>query len=433
MPGRLHHVADPVTADPEEAPLVIPPPKDRALELLRRRDFRRTYLAVVVSELGDSFQYVAMMWFALVSAGPLGVIAVRLADSVPALLFGLHGGVIADRRDRRRTMVSADVIRGAVLVPIAVAGLAGRLDLWMLVVAAFVLETATSYFAPAYGALLPTLVERRNVQAANSLVRATAEAVRVGGWAAAAALLTFMPLSSFFLLNAGSFFLSAALLAGVRARRAAAAQEAAPRIRESFAALRPFPALVVAVAALGVGVTISSGTWIVGVPQLVRDTLDLGAGSFSLVATGYGVGAVVAGALLSRVTVYRKARVSLYLWIVYVACYTLFAFAGSLTPAIVAGAVSGAIQSAVLILLYSAAQEQIADAVLGRVVGLISLVHRGAHATGLILIGPLFAVASTRSVFAGAAVALPLVGLSGLLAVSRLPARAGAARARATD
>ena len=94
---------------------------------------------------------------------------------------------------------------------------------------------------------------------------------------------------------------------------------------------------------------------------------------------------------------------------------------------------SGAIQSAVLILLYSAAQEQIADAVLGRVVGLISLVHRGAHATGLIFIGPLFAVASTRSVFAGAAVALPLVGLSGLLVVSRLPARAGAARARATD
>lgn len=427
-------MADPVTAEPEETALVASPPgRERALELLRRRDFRRTYLAVVVSELGDSFQYVALMWFALVSAGPLGVVAVRLADSVPALLFGLHGGVVADRRDRRRTMITADVVRGAILVPIAIAGLADRLDLWMLIVAAFVLETATSYFAPAYGALLPTLVDRRNVQAANGLVRATAEAVRVGGWAAAAGLLVFLPLSSFFLLNAASFFVSGLLLAGVRARRARADDETAARIRESFAALRPLPSLAIAVAALAVGVTISSGAWIVGVPQLVRHTLDRGAGSFSLVATGYAVGAVCAGLALSRFRVRQKARVSLFLWMLYAACYLLFAVAHSLPPAIVAGAISGAIQAAVLILLYSAAQEDVPDAVLGRVMGLISLVHRGAHATGLIFVGPLFAILATRSVFVGAAVALPLVGLAGLAALSRASARATSAPARAKD
>ncbi|MBA3735983.1 MAG: MFS transporter [Actinobacteria bacterium] len=427
-------MADPVTADPEETAFVTTPPTaERALELLRRRDFRRTYLAVVVSELGDSFQYVALMWFAFVTAGPLGVVAVRLADSVPALLFGLHGGVVADRRDRRRTMITADVVRGAILVPVAIAGLAGRLDLWMLVVAAFVVETATSYFAPAYGALLPTLVDRRNVQAANGLVRATAEAVRVGGWAAAAALLVFLPLSTFFLLNAASFFLSGVLLAGVRARRARATDETAPPIRESFAALRPLPSLAIAVSALAIGVTISSGTWIVGVPQLVRQTLDRGAGSFSLIATGYALGAVCAGLVLSRFRVRQKARISLYLWMLYAACYVLFALAQSLPPAIVAGAISGAIQAAVLILLYSAAQENVPDSVLGRVMGLISLVHRGAHATGLIFIGPLFAIAATRSVFLGAAIALPLVGLAGLAALSRVPARATSARAREQD
>ena len=40
----------------------------------------------MISELGDAFHYVALMWFALVSAGPLGVLAVRLADSIPALV-----------------------------------------------------------------------------------------------------------------------------------------------------------------------------------------------------------------------------------------------------------------------------------------------------------------------------------------------------------
>jgi MFS transporter, DHA3 family, macrolide efflux protein len=416
-------VADPVTALPEEELDATLPPR-RALGLLQRRDFRRTYAAIVVSELGDSFHYVALMWFALVSAGPLGVLAVRLADSLPALVFGLHGGLVADRSDRRRVMVRADVARGAVLVPVALAGLAGRLDLWMLVVAAFVLETATSYFEPAYGALLPTLVDRDNVQPANGLVRATAEAVRVGGWAAAGGLLVFMPLSSFFLLNAASFFASGLLLTGVRARGTAADTAAPPRIREGFAALRPRPVLATAVAALAVGITIGSGAWIVGVPQLVRDTLGLGAGSFSAIAASYAVGAVAVGLVLSRVRVRQKARASMLLWIPYALAYGLFALAGSLPVALVAGLISGAIQAALMILLYSAAQEEIPDSLLGRVVGLISLVHRGAHATGLLLMGPLFAVAATRTVFWAAAVSLPLVGLLSLAAANGARARA---------
>ena len=412
-----------MTAAPEEADVGATLPDERALQLLKRRDFRRTYGAVVISELGDSFHYVALMWFALVSAGPLGVLAVRLADSVPALLFGLHGGLVADRHDRRRTLVLSDLARGAVLVPVAIAGLAGGLDLWMLVVAAFVLETATSYFAPAYGALLPTLVERRNVQAANGLVRASAEALRVGGWAAAAGLLVFMPLSAFFLLNAASYFVSAALIAGVRAH-GVSHTDSAPNIREGFAALRPRPLLAIAVAALAIGVTIGSGAWIVGVPELVRNTLDLGAGSFSAVAAGYGVGAVVAGLVLSRIRVRHKARASYFLWLPYAAGYTLFALADSLAVAVAAGAITGATQAAILILLYSAAQEEIPDAVLGRVVGLISLVHRGAHATGLILVAPLFAVVATRTVFWGAAVSLPLLGLLSLAAAAAAPRRA---------
>jgi hypothetical protein len=121
-------VSDSVTALPED----LREPElagERPLALLRRRDFRRAYGAIAISELGDAFQYVALMWFALVAAGPLGVIAVRLADSVPALLFGFHGGMVADRLDRRRTMIGADLVRGAVLVPVAVAGLTGHLPL----------------------------------------------------------------------------------------------------------------------------------------------------------------------------------------------------------------------------------------------------------------------------------------------------------------
>src|SRR4029453_6004038 len=110
------------------------------------------------------------------------------------------------------------LFRGAFLVPVAVAGLLGHLPLWALVGAAFVLTAATSYFDPAYGALLPGLVGREGVQQANGLVRATGGAVGIGGWGLAAILLAFMPLSAFFAINALSYFVSALLLARIHVR-----------------------------------------------------------------------------------------------------------------------------------------------------------------------------------------------------------------------
>ncbi|HSL64246.1 MAG TPA: MFS transporter [Gaiellaceae bacterium] len=410
-------MANPVTGEPEEARLGEPlEPRHAvgALGLLRRRDFRRTYLAISASELGNAFHYIALMWFALEAGGPLGVIAVRLADSVPALVFGFHGGLVADRLDRRRVMIGADVVRGATLVPIAVAGLAGDLPLWALVVAAFVMETAANYFEPAYGAFLPSIVEREHVQRANALVRATDSALGVGGWALAALLLAFLPLSTFFAVNAVSFLVSALLLAGVASRaRAIGAHDQRPRIREGFAALRPLPMLAAAIAAIGLAVTVTAGTWIAGVPQLVRESLDEGAAGFSLVMVGYALGAIAAGVALARRPVRRKALGSLLAWCLYLPAYALLALAGSVPVAAAGAFFAGIGQSAAVVLAYSAAQEDVRDEVLGRVTGLISLFHRGAHATGLVLVAPVFAVVAPQAVFAAAALVVPLIGLAG--------------------
>jgi MFS family permease len=422
-------VSDPILDQPRELELPAAP-QARALALLRRSDFRRLYLAVVTSELGDSLHYIALMWFALDAGGPLGVIAVRLGDSIPAIVFGLHGGVAADRWSRKRLMVSADLARGLVLVPVAYAGLAGALPIWGLVAAAFLLETATSYFAPAYGATVPTLVERENVQQANALVEATVQAISIGGWALAAALLAFIPVSVFFAVNAASFFVSAALIARLRHGQEHDRHAAPPRLREGLAALRPRRLLAAGVVALGLAVTITAGTWIGGVPTLIRDTLHHGAGAFSIVMAGYAAGSIASGIVLTRVPIRRKARASLIAWVMYLPGYGLIALAPSL-PLAIAGAFFAATgQSTSVVLLNSAAQEEVPDGLLGRVLGLISLTHRGAHATGLILVSPLFAFTPARAVFGAAAIAVPLVGLAALTAAGRR--RAVAAPARAT-
>ena len=82
------------------------------------------------------------------------------------------------------------------------------------------------------------------------------------------------------------------------------------------------------------------------------------------------------------------------------------------------------------VLINSAAQEEVPDRFLGRVMGLISLVHRGAHATGLLLVSPLFAFVATQDVFAAAAIAIPLMGLAGLAFSARATEARAPARSR---
>jgi hypothetical protein len=143
----------------------------------------------------------------------------------------------------------------------------------------------------------------------------------------------------------------------------------------------------------------------------VRRELDGGAGTFSILVVGYALGSIAVGTVLARRPVARKARASLFAWCAYLPAYALLAFAHSLGPALLGAVAAGAGQGAAYVLTVSAAQSEIPDSHLGRVTGLISLVHRGAHATGLLLVSPLFAVAAARSVFAAAALAIPVVGL----------------------
>ena len=132
--------------------------------------------------------------------------------------------------------------------------------------------------------------------------------------------------------------------------------------------------LAASVIALGVAVTITAGTWIGGVPTFVRDTLHHGAGGFSIVMAGYAAGSIVAGVFLARVRIRRKARAAMLAWSMYLPGYGLLALAGSL-PLAVAGAFFAATgQSSSVVLVNSAAQEQVPDSVLGRVLG-VDLAH----------------------------------------------------------
>jgi MFS family permease len=380
----------------------------RPASLLAQRDFRRAYAAGAVSQVGDSFQFVALMWFAVSTGGPLGVIAVRIGNSLPSLVFGLHGGIAADRWNRRRVMMAADLVRAAILVPAAFAAMSGALRLWMLVPVGLVLSTATSYFTPAAGALLPALVGREQVQRANGLVSATNNLLSVAGWALAALLLSFVSVGSFFALNAASYVVSALLLSRVRAAPASSPDpDEPPSLLEGFSSLRVRPGLGAAVAMLGIGMTVMTGVWTVGVAELAHSSLGHGASGLSLLFAATSAGTIASAAFLSRRPVRRKVYSSCLCWSFLLPGYAGLALAESLPLALAGTFVVGAATGAAYVLVTTATQESIHETVLGRAMGIVFLGNVGTKPVGLALIAPLYLVLDPRLLFlVGGAVVL---------------------------
>lgn len=183
-----------------------PPTSTSAYAALRDRAFRRIFAASFASQTGDWFQITgrALLVYQITgSAAALGVIYV--ASFVPMLLLTNVGGLIADRFDRRRVMITCQVL--AMLGALAMAGLAASDTATLLnvsVISVF-LGVVMAVTAPANSALLPMIVEPEHLSSAISLNSSVNSAARVIGPLLAGLLLPLVGLTWLFLLNAVSF------------------------------------------------------------------------------------------------------------------------------------------------------------------------------------------------------------------------------------
>ncbi len=187
----------------------------RGLAMLRRRHIAILWVGECLSSLGDYFYFVAVMWTAAKLAGSAAGL-VAAAESIPALAFAAAGGIIADRFDRRRAMIVADVGRALTVGVLAVCALRGALGVVPLVLAAIVLGTFDAVFTPALLASIPALVAHPGeLQATNGLIDATRRIARAVGPSVAGALAAVVSTASFFLVDALSFCASGLALVAI--------------------------------------------------------------------------------------------------------------------------------------------------------------------------------------------------------------------------
>lgn len=146
--------------------LLTPPDQNvNFMTLLRNRNYLKFFLAQSVSSLGDWVGVIAIAVFAReVGGGDAAVGAVMTARVLPGFIAGPIGGVLADRWDRKKTMVIADIARAAIIFSLPFVP-----DLLFLLLASVLLESLTLIWGPAKDASLPNFVPASHLTHANSL------------------------------------------------------------------------------------------------------------------------------------------------------------------------------------------------------------------------------------------------------------------------
>jgi len=134
--------------------------------VLAIRDFRFVWVAQMISDLGDGLTNLALLLVVNALTGSTAALALMaIVLAVPPVTIGLLAGVYVDRLDRRRVMLAADALRVLIVLGFIVVRSADQV--WVLYLLGFLEATVGTFFTPARMALVPTIVPKDGLLAAN--------------------------------------------------------------------------------------------------------------------------------------------------------------------------------------------------------------------------------------------------------------------------
>jgi MFS family permease len=277
------------------------------LSILRsNRNYRSLWLGQTVSEIGDHFNTIAVLSLSLrITGAAFGVGMVMIARIVPAILAGPVAGVVLDRLDRRRVMLSSDLLRAA--VALAHVALIAYPRPWLMYVLSGLLMFASPFFTAGRSAILPKIASRDELHTANALTQTTSWLTLTIGTLLGGASTMQFGYEWAFVANAGSFLLSALAVwylrspdGNFRPVRSAAARAQRPdnwrEFRAGLAYMRARP-LIFAIGMTGVGWALGGGAAQILFTLYGELVFHRGPAGVGLIWSFAGVGLVLGGIL----------------------------------------------------------------------------------------------------------------------------------------
>jgi MFS family permease len=276
--------------------------------LLRQRNYGLLWFAGAVSMLGDYALMVALPFFIYdLTGSALATGGMFMAQTLPRILLGSVAGVFVDRWDRKRTLVIADLARGALMLLLL---LVRSVDLlWLVYAVAIAQATIGQFFIPAKSALMPRLVGEDELVPANALNSLSDNLTRLVGPALGGALYGLVGLSTVVVIDATSFIISGALLAliavpaGAAETRKDAARGVAAVWGEWIAGLRIVRqdrVLTGVFVMLGIAM-INEGILVSLLVPFVKDVLGGSAAQLGWLMSAQAIGGVIGGLLIGKV------------------------------------------------------------------------------------------------------------------------------------
>jgi len=381
---------------------------------LRHRNFRLYYFGQLVSLNGSWMQNVAQAWLVYeLTRSSLMLGVVSFFGLLPVLLFGLFGGVLADRWPRHRLMASVQGIAMAQAFVLAALTLSGVVQAWHVVVLAFLLGLVHAVEVPARHSLVAELVPREDLSNAIALSSSIFNTARFVGPPIAGWLVAWIGEGLVFAVNGVSFLAVLFGLLAMKLPRREPVQHgtsALTRLAEGVGYARRH--LHIRASLMMLGMVSLVGTASVLMPVFARDVFGGGSENLGLLLGAIGIGALGGALKLAR----RTSPVGLDRLIGMAGIaggigMMVFSFVEVFWAALPVLALVGFAQSTMAASINTLIQLLVPDALRGRVMSLFSVIFIGLMPVGGLAAGAL------AQVF-GAPLTVTVFGLVGVAAAS---------------
>jgi MFS family permease len=189
--------------------------------LLKTRNFCLLFSGQAVSQIGDSMNKVALLWFVYELTGSaFKMTVIGLLQTIPPLVFGPLIGVYLDRMKKKPVMIWVDTIRTGLVTLIPLLYALDMLTLERLYVLVFAISIVSTIFGPALASAVPLMVSRTQLTAANALIQGTVNIGLLLGPAVGGLGIAMMGAQNVLYFNAVTFLISVLCLVPIRLREA---------------------------------------------------------------------------------------------------------------------------------------------------------------------------------------------------------------------
>lgn len=388
--------------------------------MFMNKNFTLLWLGQLVSLLGNRFHEIASMWYIYeVTGSPLKMGITLIFSTLPSVILGPFAGVFADRYDRKKIIVLSDLINGCIVGTIAMLIYTQAMEIWMLYLLAGLRSVTSTFFGPAIGAVVPSIVEKEQLIKANSLNQLSRSFTGILGYAAGGVMIAVLGIPGLFLLDSISFILSGiseTFIEVPRANMEIAASENKGMKNEILKGARfavsnkkLFHFILVG----GIIINFFLAPLEIYITIFARQRLNMGSEALGILLAAITVGSLVMAPLVpvleKRFNYYTLVFIGLTLEGVFI---ILFGMSGNFYMALVIQALMGASICMCNVSLNTVFQTLIPNEMLGRVGGILETMCQATIPLGYLLGGMAAERLSLTLVLVASGIVVAISGLS---------------------